>query len=91
MSTEHDPDRELTGDSYCLWESADLSFNVGIVGTGPGYLTLLSIIGNEDYTEFMPPMRLCGVAKGAISLPEHLEAARKTGAPIHENASYNFV
>lgn len=86
MSNEHDSGRDLAGDSYCLWESTELSFNVGIVGTGPGYLTLLAVIDNPDYTEYMPPMRLRGVAKGAISLPEHLAAAQKLGAPVYDNA-----
>jgi len=84
MSGEHDPELGLPGDNYCILESAELMFNVGIVGTGPGFLTLLSIIDNGEYADYMPPMRLCGVSKGAITLPGHLDAARKKGSPVYE-------
>lgn len=86
MTIDYDPAPHGHGDGYCILESPELVFHVGIVGTGPGYLTMLSIIGNNDYADYMPHMDLCGVAKGAIALAGHLDAARKLGVTVYDNA-----
>ena len=49
-------------DGYCLWESRGNEFVVGIVGTGPGFYSILEIIHDESCEEFIPPLRLESIA-----------------------------
>ncbi|MHC1788088.1 sensor histidine kinase [Solidesulfovibrio sp.] len=54
--------REDTPDAYCVLDADDREYLVGVVGTGPGFDTILEIVAGEEFREFLPPMRLAGVA-----------------------------
>jgi len=70
-------------DSYCLWELGGVDFNLGIVGAGPGFLTILDIVASERYQEFLPPMRLTAVAEPGANTHK-LEHATALGAVVYE-------
>ncbi len=58
------PANKISVDEYCLWEMEDREFQVGIIGTGPGFMSILDIISNAEYQDFIPGMRLVAVAEG---------------------------
>jgi len=58
MSEGSDASRE----AYCVLDADDREYLVGVVGVGPGFDTILEIVAGEEFREFLPPMRLAGVA-----------------------------
>ncbi len=49
-------------EAYCVLDSEERDYLVGVVGAGPGFDTILEIVAGEEFREFLPPMRLAGVA-----------------------------
>jgi PAS domain S-box-containing protein len=49
-------------EAYCVLDAEERDYLVGVVGTGPGFDTILEIVVGEEFREFLPPMRLAGVA-----------------------------
>lgn len=68
---------------YCLWDTSDREFQVGIVGAGPGFMSILDILGNEQYQEFLPGLTLVAVADPG-PLPANREHVRRLGVPCYE-------
>lgn len=70
----------------CLWQVDDKEFSLGIVGSGPGFNSLLEIVFNEHYWDFMPVMRLV-----ALSEPDHslskVEALRERGVKVYPSCA----
>jgi two-component system, sporulation sensor kinase E len=76
-------EQELSlGEDYCPWEEEDQELLVGIVGTGPGFLTILDIISDAQYHEFLPAMRLVGVAEPGPNRSK-VEQVRERGVPVY--------
>jgi two-component system, sporulation sensor kinase E len=73
---------QTLGDDYCPWEDEERELQVGIVGTGPGFLTILDIISNEQYQEFLPLLSLVGVAEPGSNRSK-IERVRKMGVPVY--------
>ncbi|MEW5773841.1 MAG: ATP-binding protein [Thermodesulfobacteriota bacterium] len=69
----------------CLWQVEDRDYNIGIVGSGPGFESLLEIIRDESYREFMPGLRLVALAEPDHNLPK-VEALAARGVKVY--ASY---
>jgi two-component system, sporulation sensor kinase E len=67
---------------YCPWEEEEVELLVGIVGTGPGFLTILDIIFDVQYHDFLPTMRLLGVAEPGPHR-DKVEQVRKRGVPVY--------
>jgi PAS domain S-box-containing protein len=67
---------------YCLWELEDTAFFVGLMGTGPGFLSMLDIIHNEAVGEFLPPMQLVAACEPG-SEAEKLRDPRMQGVPVY--------
>lgn len=53
-------------EGYCLWEMEETEFRVGLIGTGPGFLSILDIMRNPAMAEFLPPMRLVALAEPGL-------------------------
>ncbi len=70
-------------EEYCIWELESARFMVGIVGTGPGFLTILDIISNDQYHEFIPSMQLVAVAAPAGSDQRKLDLVRRKSVPVY--------
>ena len=50
-------------EGYCLWEMDEVGFNVGLIGTGPGFRAILDIVFGETAGEFLPPMTLVALSE----------------------------
>lgn len=53
---------DVPREASCLLDAEDREYLVGVVGGGPGFDTILEIVAGEEFREFLPPMRLAGVA-----------------------------
>ncbi|MFW6235206.1 MAG: two-component system sensor histidine kinase NtrB [Desulfovibrionales bacterium] len=73
-----------SNDEYCPWEDADHDISVGIVGTGPGFLTILDIIFEASYREFLPVMNLVGVAEPGSDRAK-IERVRSRNIPVYDS------
>jgi PAS domain S-box-containing protein len=69
-------------EGYCLWEMENTSYNVGILGTGPGFLSILDIISNPAIGEFLPPMTLIALCEPGLET-QKLKDPRVVGLPVH--------
>lgn len=68
---------------FCIWDISERVFKVGIVGAGPGFMSILDIVGNEQYQDFLPGLTLVAVADpGPIA--SNREYVKKLGVPVHE-------
>jgi len=76
------PDRHGQTD-FCLWDTSDREFQVGIIGTGPGFVSILDILGNEQYQEFLPGLTLAAVADPGPQ-PSSRAHVEKLGVPVYE-------
>ncbi len=70
------------GEEYCLLESEDFVFNVGVVGTGSGFLSILDLASHTDYAEQLPPMHLVAVAEPGEN-ESKLICLRKLNVPTY--------
>lgn len=50
-------------EGYCLWEMEETEFRLGLLGSGPGFLSILDIMSNPAIAEFLPPMTLVALAE----------------------------
>ncbi|MFW6324472.1 MAG: ATP-binding protein, partial [Desulfovibrionales bacterium] len=71
-----------TGNGYCLWEDPEMEFNVGVIGTGAGFRTILDLIYDEAYREYVPGMRFVALAEPGVN-QSNLERVRKMKIPIY--------
>ncbi|TVM19425.1 PAS domain-containing sensor histidine kinase [Oceanidesulfovibrio indonesiensis] len=69
-------------ENICLWETEG-RVRIAAVGTGPGFLSLLDIIYNERFQQFLPDMDLVGVAEPGLNRAK-LEYAKSLGIPIYD-------
>lgn len=70
---------------FCLLETDELAFNLGIVGAGPGFNSIIQIITRDSYSEFLPAMRLAAIAEPG----EHKDKIRVLGlsdVPLYASA-----
>ncbi len=72
-------------EEYCLWEMESMEFQVGIVGSGPGFMTILDIISNEQYHDFLPMMRLISVCE--MTDERKMAHVRARGIPIYPSCA----
>lgn len=70
-------------EDYCLWELEESEFTVGIIGTGPGLRSILEIITNQQYLDFLPSMKLVGVAEPGPNKAK-LEHVKSLNIPIFD-------
>lgn len=66
----------------CLWQVEERDYTIGIVGSGPGFNSLLEIIHDESYREFMPGLRLAALAEPDHNLPK-VEALAARGVKVY--------
>lgn len=76
------PAKIPSADDYCLWEMDARDFHVGILGSGPGFMTMLDIISNEQYRDFLPGMVLVAVCE-AVDQRKILHVQRR-GIPVYD-------
>lgn len=69
-------------EAYCVLDDGEREYLVGVVGCGPGFDTILGIVAGDEFREFLPPMRLAGVAGLAGDDPRRGEPLL-AGVPLY--------
>ncbi|MGE4537864.1 MAG: PAS domain-containing sensor histidine kinase [Desulfovibrio sp.] len=77
-------------EGYCVLDAEEREYLVGVVGCGPGFDTILEIVAGEEFREFLPPMRLAGVA-GLPPDDPHRQAPLLAGVPLFATAQELFA
>ena len=67
---------------FCLLDTEDCGLTVAILGTGPGFASVLDLVAGEACRAFLPPLRLAALAEPGDH-PERLDQARTLGLPIY--------
>ncbi len=73
-------------DEFCVLEATDREFQVGILGTGPGFLSLLDIVSGVGYRNFLPPMRLAALAEPGPRA-SRLDKVKSLGVPVYDTCA----
>ncbi len=68
--------------SECLWRIDEKIFSVAIVGTGPGFGSIVEIVSNEQYGEFLPDMEIVAIAEPDYNAST-VERLREKGVKIY--------
>jgi len=76
--------------AYCELDAEDREYVVGVVGVGPGFDTILEIVAGEEFREFLPPMRLAGLAGLAPDDPRR-QTALLAGVSVYPDARELFA
>lgn len=71
-------------DAVCILEQAERDFHIGVVGTGPGFESILQLIIRPEMEDYFPRLHLLAIAHMNAEHPA-LAKARKLGASSHEN------
>lgn len=70
-------------EGYCLWELEETEFCVGLLGTGPGFLSILDIMCNPAMADFLPPMTLVALAEPGSEIKKLMDP-RVQGVPVYD-------
>lgn len=62
----------ISHNDFCLWETEDFEFRIGLLGSGAGFTTILDLIAAREYQDYLPPLRLV-----AITLPGDSDLSTK--------------
>ena len=79
-----DPSDSLYQDHICILEEAEKGFEIGIIGTGVGYGSILELIKKTELEEFFPRLNLVGIAQTKKNDPK-VQHALKLGAKHYDN------
>lgn len=78
-STEFD----MPGNGVCYWTGeTEKEWLLGMVGTGAGFYSIVDIVQNEEFREFLPPMRLIAAAETGTDSPRQA-LLEKLGVDIY--------
>lgn len=67
----------------CLWQVGERAFQAGIVGSGPGFMSVVEFLHSTDYSEFAPEVQLKAVAEADFN-QERIERLRlERGVTVH--------
>ncbi len=69
-------------DAFCLWEFGAGGFKIGIIGTGPGLYSIIDIIFDDEYEEFLPELTLIAMAE-AGEYSSRLAHKHLSGVPVY--------
>jgi len=72
-----------THDAICILEQVDKDFFIGIVGTGPGFESILQLMARPELEEFFPRLNLVACAASGFP-PDFAAKARAQGAALYE-------
>ncbi|WP_027186092.1 two-component system sensor histidine kinase NtrB [Desulfovibrio inopinatus] len=74
-------------DTFCLWDFGESDFDIGIIGTGSGFYSILDIIFDDEYEEFLPKLKLRAVAEPGPNA-SRLGHKRLSGVPIYDTYTH---
>ncbi len=67
----------------CLWQVGERAFQAGIVGTGPGFMSVIEFIHTPQYREFTPDIRLVAVAEPDYNMERLERLTTDHGVTVH--------
>lgn len=76
-------DEKLQRSDYCLFEAEEGEHRVAVLGTGPGFLSIVDLLTSTEFHDFLPGFRLVAVAEPGPD-PERLRGVRAQGVPLYE-------
>ncbi|MFP4083282.1 MAG: ATP-binding protein [Desulfonatronovibrio sp.] len=79
-----DLNENLFQDHICILEEAEKGFEIGIIGTGVGFGSILELIQKTELEEFFPGLNLAGVASTKKNDPK-VQKAVSLGAKVYDN------
>jgi len=79
-----DQNENLYQDHICILEEAEKGFEIGIIGTGVGFGSILELVKKTELQEFFPKLNLVGVAQPKRNDPK-LQGAIELGAKIYDS------
>ena len=71
-------------DGYCLLETEEHEFRVGVAGAGPGFRSILEIVNSDSYSEFLPAMRIVALAEPGDDR-QKVEPLAREGVPVYSS------
>ena len=81
MSVDNDI---LHEDQLCILEEVEKGFNIGIIGTGTGFGSILELTDNPDLEEFFPKLNLVALAQPG-SRDRRLQKAMDLGVKVYDS------
>ncbi len=75
-------DDQLLRADYCLFESEEGEHRVAVLGTGPGFLSIVDLLTSQEFHDFLPGFRLVAVAEPGPD-EKRLDKVRAMGVPIY--------
>ncbi|EFI34687.1 PAS/PAC sensor signal transduction histidine kinase [Desulfonatronospira thiodismutans ASO3-1] len=81
MSQEED---FLHQEQLCILEEVEKGFNIGIIGTGTGFESILQLTRNPDLEEFFPRLNLVALSQ-PYSRDRRLRKALEMGVKLYES------
>ena len=79
-----------TGDAFCLFAPGAKDYLVGVVGAGSALDATLELVAGGEFREFLPPMRLAGVAGLALNDARRASPLLR-GVPFYATAQALFA
>ncbi|WP_460032613.1 two-component system sensor histidine kinase NtrB [Megalodesulfovibrio paquesii] len=73
-----------TSDGQCLLESDESRIVVGLVGAGPGFMSIMELVHNTEYHDFVPEMVLAGAAEIGDSAAKR-QYLEQHGIPVFDS------
>ncbi|AGW13082.1 sensor histidine kinase [Megalodesulfovibrio gigas] len=70
-------------DGQCLLESDESRIVVGLVGAGPGFMSIMELIHNTEYHDYVPEMVLAGAAEVGDSSAKR-SYLQQLGTPLYD-------
>ncbi|WP_028573546.1 ATP-binding protein [Desulfonatronovibrio hydrogenovorans] len=81
----HQPDESLYQDHICILEEAEKGFQIGIIGTGVGFGSILELVSKPELEEFFPRLNLIALALAKSDDPKKVKRAQSMGARIYND------
>ncbi|MGE4551479.1 MAG: ATP-binding protein [Desulfovibrionaceae bacterium] len=75
----------LSENIACVWDHGEFVYRVGVIGTGPGFMSVLDLAENPIFREFLPEVQIVGMAEPGSNAAK-LDYARRMGVPLYESA-----
>jgi signal transduction histidine kinase len=76
---------ERMQESFCLLDVREAEINIGIIGAGPGLGSLLEIVEDESYRDFLPEMAVSAACEADPAVQRYGLLTRRS-IPVYDNA-----
>ncbi|WP_449242054.1 two-component system sensor histidine kinase NtrB [Desulfovibrio sp.] len=77
-----DAEEKALREDYCLYESGEGEYRVAVLGTGPGFLSIVDLLTSPDFHDFLPGFQLVAVAEPGPD-PSRLRQVEAARVPVY--------